>query len=184
MFLFKTRQLTQLEGQRINLRSLVKGDFKLIHSWLEDHELMELAFGMANSQLSFYNLLPAYKKEIEENADSFFAIETKSFEMIGFCSQTLFNPEKRARIGVLIGTRLYWNQGLGREAVMLLLRHLFFDKKMRTIELDTATTNTRAQRCFESCGFEIIHKDWCQANERLWYELDRDRFLAYLGRRR
>lgn len=182
MFLFKSRRWSSLEGERIALRLLRRGDLKVIHQWLSDEELMELAFGVANPNSDLYNLLPAYKREIEENVNSFLSIATRDDQMIGFCSHTTFGFEQRARIGILIGDRAYWNRGYGREAVTLLLRHLFVDKKLRTIELDTAFSNVRAQRCFESCGFAIIHKDWCEANGRLWYEIDRDQFLGRVER--
>jgi len=170
-----------MEGEKLKLRSRKKPDLRLVYFWLEDQELMELAFGFGQSPTSFLSLASAYKKEVEENLNSFLAVETKESRLIGFCSYTIFNFEQRARIGILIGDRLYWNRGFGREAVLLLLRHLFFERKVRSIELDTALSNLRAQRCFEACGFRIIHKDWCEANERLWYEIDRERFFARFG---
>lgn len=176
MLLFKRRQPQFLEGNRLNLRSLQKNDFKIIDTWLEDQELLELAFGISRTHAQFLNLVPSYKKEIQDHADSFLAIEAKTAFLIGVCSYTLFNFEKRARIGILIGNRAYWNQGYGREAVQSLLRHLFFEKNIQTIELDTSISNVRAQRCFESCGFRIVHKEWRETSERLWYELTRDTF--------
>lgn len=181
MFLFKTPRSQPLVGEKTNLRSLRKEDVRTIHAWLDDRELMELAFGISASDPNFQSLVPAYKKEIDANRIGFFAIEDKNDRLIGFCSNTLFQSEQRARIGILIGDRNYWNKGYGRDAVIYLLRYLFTDRNMRVVELDTAPFNVRAQRCFQSCGFKLVHQDRGQTGGRLWYEIQREEFLARFG---
>lgn len=183
MLFFKTREPQRLEGDKIALRPFQKQDIKIIQSWLYDGELTELAFGIPSFHPNFDNLMPTYKKEIEANRHSFFAIETKASEFIGFCcySFTRTAPEKRARIGILIGYREYWGKGYGRDAVKRLLQHLFHEKNMDVIELDTAPHNVRAQGCFESCGFRFSHTEWKDHRERYWYELSRHQFLLTAG---
>lgn len=177
MFLFKTRIPPPLSGEKVNLRILRKDDFDLIHRWLDDPELMELAFGLSTRHPNFETLVPSYKKEISDYQKSFFGIENKQQELIGFCSHSVFNLEGRARIGIIIGRRVDWNQGYGREAVSLLLHYLFNERHVKTVELDTAINNERAQRCFMACGFIRVHREWSESNDRAWFELKKEDYL-------
>lgn len=179
MILFKIRERPQIKGEKTSLRMLQKEDVAAIQGWLLDGELTELAFGIPSFHPNFQNLIPVYKKEIESNLRSFFAIETKDErKFIGFCCYTISNPQRRARIGILIGDRANWGKGYGRDAVNILARHLFFEKSVETLELDTSPSNLRAQRCFEACGFQPTFRDWKEGRERAWYELPRHRFFA------
>lgn len=182
MFLFKMRRPLPLQGKKTNLRPLRKEDFPIMNGWFDDPEIMELAFGLARTDSTFQNLVQSYKKEIESNRQSFFAVEAKNGDLIGFSSHTFLGGEKRARIGILIGLRNYWNKGYGRDSVVVLLRHLFFEKGIAVVELDTAFFNVRAQRCFESCGFRKVERDWTETAGRFWYELKREEFLLRFGK--
>lgn len=180
MFLFKTRVPAPLTGEKVNLRILRKEDFDSIYRWLDDPELMELAFGISTGHPNFETLVPAYKKEIGDYQKSFFGIENKNSEFIGFCSHSVFNLEGRARIGIIIGDRSNWNKGYGREAVSLLLHYLFTERNVKCVELDTAIKNERAQRCFMACGFQRIHREWSESNDRIWFELSKEDYKRRL----
>jgi RimJ/RimL family protein N-acetyltransferase len=182
MFLFKLKRTPNLRGKKTALRPLRKEDFPIIYSWFDDEEIMELAFGISRTESGFKNLLDSYKKEIEGNRQAFFGVENENNQLIGFSSHTFLEGERRARIGILIGRRDYWNKGYGRDAVMTLLHYLFEEKKVETVELDTAFFNIRAQKCFEACGFKRVEKSWSEPAGRFWYEQKRDAFLLRFGK--
>ena len=62
--------------------------------------------------------------------------------------------QKTAELGVYIGDRNRWGQGLGTDAVATLLRHLFDDLDFRSIHLNTYASNTRALRSYAKVGFK------------------------------
>jgi RimJ/RimL family protein N-acetyltransferase len=64
------------------------------------------------------------------------------------------NPNGVFELGINIGDRRYWNQGLGKEVIRLLLRHGFDHLGANEIELTTNGKNRRALRCFEATGFK------------------------------
>ncbi len=180
MFWFRRFLGQELKGEKTNLRPLKKEDLPAVFTWLEDSELLELGFGRVETNSTFQNLIQAYKKEIQSNISSFFAIENKDKNLIGFSSFTIFGSEKRARIGILIGSKQEWNKGYGRDAVKALLHYLFSTKKMNLVELDTGALNKRAQRCFQACGFKHTQKEWAEMTGQIWYEIKKEEFFSSL----
>ena len=74
--------------------------------------------------------------------------------MIGNC--TFFDMDTvvhSAEIGIMIGEKAIWNQGLGTEAVSLLLRHGFETLNLNRISLKVYSDNPRARRTYEKVGF-------------------------------
>ena len=176
MFGLKKSSPVELRGAKINLRPLREEDFTTVFGWLQDRELVELGFGRFQNDSGFFDLIQAYKKEIQSRKDSFFAIETRHGKLIGFSSFSIFTSESRARIGILIASKQEWSKGYGRDAVRSLLEYLFSTKKVEVVELDTNSSNRRAQRCFQSCGFKPIQREWSEAAERIWYEIRKEEF--------
>ena len=56
-------------------------------------------------------------------------------------------------MGIAIQDKSRWSQGLGTDAVRLVLRYAFEDLELNRVELTTDEENTRAIRCYEKCGF-------------------------------
>ena len=73
---------------------------------------------------------------------------------IGLCG--LHKPCRVARaaeLGITIGERDCWGQGLGREVVSLLLDHAFLEANFNRVWLRVLDTNPRAIACYEKVGF-------------------------------
>lgn len=62
-------------------------------------------------------------------------------------------PTRRAVLGIVIGERDRWGQGLGRTAVGLVCGFGFESLGLVEIRLSTFIHNLRARRCFERVGF-------------------------------
>lgn len=86
----------------------------------------------------------------------YYAIEyKKSKQLIGGCG--LFSIEKINQHGelmIVLYIKQYWGQGLGTEALQLLLQFGFNHINLKTIYLYTHDTNKRAQRVYEKLGFK------------------------------
>jgi RimJ/RimL family protein N-acetyltransferase len=76
----------------------------------------------------------------------------------------------------MLGNRDRWDKGYGADAVITLVSHIFHQTSLQRIYLKTLDSNSRAQRCFQKCGFtpyghlakdgfsfvlmEILRKQW------------------------
>ena len=58
-----------------------------------------------------------------------------------------------AEVGLFIGDKEYWNQGYGREAMRLMLRHAFDHLNLNRVYLRVYETNPRGIRSYERAGF-------------------------------
>jgi len=53
----------------------------------------------------------------------------------------------------MIGNRNYWDKGYGADAVTTLVNYIFRQTNLNRIYLKTLDSNSRAQKCFQKCGF-------------------------------
>lgn len=168
-------------GGRLVLRPLQRADVAQIRVWFQDSELTRLAFGTRADDQVLERLTREYCREIETGQRNALAVWTQQGELIGFVRYSLRRDRsgRVARVGILIGCRRYWNQGLGTEAMMGMLGYLFKRRDVMLVELDTADFNHRAQRCFEKCGFrkrcrqELLGLTDGQPSAKIWMEISR-----------
>ncbi|WP_231592385.1 GNAT family N-acetyltransferase [Pelagovum pacificum] len=59
----------------------------------------------------------------------------------------------RARLGIGLFSSAFLGQGIGRRAIVLALDDAFGPLGLHRVDLRVLATNTRAIRCYESCGF-------------------------------
>lgn len=179
--LFVNKQ--RLQGRKIMLRPLYKKEISIITLWFSNYKLLELGFGILREAPNFTAITTSYLKHLTTNRDQFFAIEAPLLGFIGFISHHIIDHQEGVgRIGILIGNQSAWGKGYGRDAVSTALWHLFIEKGLSKVELDTAEFNKHAQHCFEACGFIIdeektnIKQDENQP-KRIWYVISRVSFL-------
>lgn len=66
-------------------------------------------------------------------------------------------PQERAwGIDQFIGEVDYWNRGIGTAMVRTIVEYLFAEQQAERVVLDPRTTNTRAIRVYEKCGFAAV----------------------------
>ncbi len=64
-------------------------------------------------------------------------------------------PHRQAGLGIALGEKSYWNQGLGTEAMELILAYGFDTLNLHRIELLVYATNPRARKVYERVGFRL-----------------------------
>ncbi|HXE72813.1 MAG TPA: GNAT family N-acetyltransferase [Candidatus Nitrosotenuis sp.] len=171
---------------RLHLRPLQLGDIPTIALWLRDPELVQMAFGLHPDAPSLDRIGEEYCREIRNGRRNVLALDTPAGEFIGFVRFSLRSTARGlvARVGILLGPRAQWGRGLGTEAMQTLVKFLFERRRVVSVELDTAEFNTRAQRCFEKCGFlrrgemavlSFLHSG---AASKVWMELTRERWQS------
>ena len=154
IFEFLNRQPSVLTGKMVSLRPRKLEDCAREYRWRTDEALCRLDATIPVS-FSYAEFLDRYSIELEYPGLTYtLAVDTLEGTHIGECS--LFNIDfidNSTEIGILIGERDYWGQGYGADAMKILTHHIFDTSDIEKIVLRTLDWNTRAQKCFEKCGF-------------------------------
>lgn len=143
-------------GERIRLRAVEREDVKKFFEWVNDPEVtaglsLYLPMSMTDEERWFERTSTRAPDEKP------FAIDVRAgdgWRLIGNC--TFFDMDTvvhSAEIGIMIGEKAIWNQGLGTETISLLLRHGFETLNLNRIALKVYTDNPRARRTYEKAGF-------------------------------
>ncbi len=84
---------------------------------------------------------------------------------------------RSAVLGVLIGEKHLWGQGLGTKALRLALEYIFIEKDFYRLSLETLEDNLRARSSFEKNGFRFTGISNAGKNKFAHYELIRSAWL-------
>ena len=188
--------MVELRGARVVLRDKRLEDAEQDYIWRSDPELARLdaAFPLT---MSFDRYQKVFQDQLRfpTPGSHHFSTETTDGKFIGNCMYyDMDNVNLETELGIVIGDREYWSNSYGYDVVTTLLDYLFSEKKLKRVYLHTLEWNTRAQRCFEKCGFtpvrpvrrlsqdfilmEVRREDWFEkAEERLaarWKHRDDD----------
>lgn len=137
-----------LRGERVTLRPLEQRDRPRLVEILEEPEVARW-FGMSSAEESA-------EEFISDPEVTGFAIEADGAVVgaIGFYEEE--TPDYRhAGMDLFLATESQ-NQGLGREALRLLARHLFEERGHHRLVIDPAASNARAIRAYEAVGFKPV----------------------------
>ncbi|MCY3783477.1 MAG: GNAT family N-acetyltransferase [Chloroflexi bacterium] len=150
-----------LRGPRLLLRPLTEGDWTPLLAWNNDPEVLAWAEGDEIESRTLDEVQRIYRA-ISVNAHCF--LMEADGEPIGECWLQCMNLERLAarhpdedvrRIDIAIGVPALWGQGLGREAVGLLLDFGFRREGVDVIYACVDAENVRSRRMFESLGFAV-----------------------------
>ncbi|MFJ8442555.1 GNAT family N-acetyltransferase [Kitasatospora griseola] len=147
------------EGNLVRLRALRAEDAAHHLRWRNDPEVVRWAtagdpgFGPVTAEavaLGFETMLRLNPRE-----SAVFTIEERAGgRVIGMADYRDLDPYAGvATLGVTIGEREFWGRGHGRDAVRVLVDHLFGAYRLGRLELDTWSGNERAVRAFTGLGF-------------------------------
>jgi len=144
-------------GSKIKLREKKLADALNDYTWQTDAELAQLdAAPLLTTSFSQY--LSTYASELRypSSIGHRFAIETLDGRHIGNCGFYNIDEVKgEAELGIMIGNRSYWNKGYGTDAVTTLINYIYQQTDLKHIYLKTLDSNSRAQKCFQKCGFTL-----------------------------
>ena len=145
-----------LVGPRLTLRPLVEADLVHGYRWERDQEVQHWAQGdRAPAGLTYEEYHARFAPPFGHPGTlEHFAMRAENGALIGFIGYFRVNREvASAEVGIVIGERAYWGTGYGREALSLLVRHLFTDLAMQRVSLETWSGNERAIRAYRAVGF-------------------------------
>lgn len=150
--------MSRIYGERIRLRAVEREDVPKFHEWINDPEVtfglsMYLPMSLRDEEGWFENLS---KRAAEEKPLAIEMRDGEGWRLIG--NSGMFDIDHVARsgeVGIMIGDKSAWNQGLGTEAMNLLLRHGFESLNLNRIFLRVYADNPRARRSYEKAGFVL-----------------------------
>ena len=140
---------------RISLRLFEEADIRDNYiSWLNDPEVVKFS----NQRFMSHNrkTCEAYFNSIDGSDDLFLAIiHHESAEIIGTMT-VYFTPNHQiADIGIMLGNRACWGQGLGEEAWCALMDFLLEKLGVRKVTGGALSCNEGMVRIFEKAGMVL-----------------------------
>ncbi len=152
-----------LTGRLVRLRVLERDDLPLVWKWQNDMEVME---NLWQNPISIARLEHDFNEEVAA-ADPIhrrFVIEQLDGLSVGLIWYHNMNRSNRScTLGLYIGEKERWGQGLGSDAIRVLLQYLFLIENMHYVGLSFVAGNERAGHVYEKCGFtrEGVSRKWC-----------------------
>ncbi len=164
-----------ITGTKIKLRDKRLSDVRDDYAWQTDPELAELdAAPVLTMSFPQFLLDRAWQVCLFPTVKHRFAVETLDGKHIGNCSYYDVNETKgEAELGIMIGDRGYWDKGYGTDTITTLVNYIFQQTNLDRIYLKTLVPNTRAQRCFQKCGFTPCGRITRSGYNFVLMELDR-----------
>jgi RimJ/RimL family protein N-acetyltransferase len=100
-----------------------------------------------------------FNDRVNDATRRLYVIEGQASQVIGSLTLREIDGSHSARLGITLGAD-FLSQGLGTEALRMFLHHFFGTLGFSRMDLDVATTNLRALRCYQSLGFREVGRHW------------------------
>ncbi len=144
-----------INSNKIIIREKTTADAWDDYAWDTDPELAQLdAAPVLNISYSDYLLEYTYELQIPRSTSRRLSVDTLDGVHIGNCSYYNLNQTRgETELGIMIGNRDYWDKGYGADVVTALVNYVFQQMNLSRVHLKTLESNTRAQKCFQKCGF-------------------------------
>ena len=140
-----------LEGELVRLLAVNRENLPKFLGWVNDPEVTK--FLMVDPPLGMEQE-EAWFESLRDREALIFTIQTKEGEVIGNCGlEKISWKDRKATLGIMIGSKMHWDKGYGTDAVNTLLRLCFDELNLMRVCLICDQTNVRARRAYEKSGF-------------------------------
>jgi RimJ/RimL family protein N-acetyltransferase len=142
-----------MQGKLVKLRAYEKSDADALLRWFSDEEVTRWLgppnFPSRAQQEKFIELAQASGDDAK-----YFAIETLDGKLIGDTGIRFIDwKSRKAEFFITIGEKSLWGNGLGSDALRVVIRLAFDKMNLNRVWLTVLVDNPRAVRCYEKCGF-------------------------------
>jgi RimJ/RimL family protein N-acetyltransferase len=147
--------LIVIAGPNVRIRLRTRSDGTDEFRWRSDPETSRFDGRAANHE-PLDRFLDAFAQELAypRNDRIQFALDTIDGRHIGTVMLYNFGRDgESAELGISIGEPAARGRGLGREAVILMLRWAWANRPLRSVHLHALAWNERAIACFRNAGF-------------------------------
>jgi RimJ/RimL family protein N-acetyltransferase len=144
-----------IRGEKVVLRPVERADLPRFVRWFADPDvrrylLIYLPLSLAQEERWFEGML----NSVERQESVLMAIETLDGVHIGNIGLHRIDWKNRStELGIVIGEKSFWNQGLGTDAIRTLLGLAFGEMNLHRVYLHVDADNARGIRCYERAGF-------------------------------
>ncbi|MGL5111656.1 MAG: GNAT family N-acetyltransferase [Flavobacterium sp.] len=161
--------MNSLKGTTVYLRALEPSDLEFIYAMENDQNIWEVS----NTQTPYSRFLikqylqNAHQDIFEAKQLRLAICQNQDFPAIGLIDLFEFDPKNsRAGVGIVIQAGNNRCQGLGSEALELLIRYAFYDLNLHQLYANIGIENSASVALFTKFGFEKIgvKKDWVLVN--------------------
>lgn len=152
--IYKINLPSKLIGEKTILVPLKITNILNLYFFLKDADLISYAFGVKADGKILKKIASRYLRELMFNFHKSLSIYTKEKNFIGIIN---FNTEagtSKIKVGIMIGCKNLWGKGFGTDALKTFIDFIFNSTDIKTIELETAKFNLRAQNSFKRLGFK------------------------------
>lgn len=158
-----------LKGKNLFLRALEPNDLEFIYAIENDESVWEISHTQTPySRFLVRQYLENANQDIYEAKQLRLAIcKNEDENAIGLIDLFDFDPKNnRAGIGILIKNTDDRNQGIGTEALGLLINYAFYNLNLKQLYANIDTQNTGSLKLFTNFGFQKIgvKKQWNLVN--------------------
>jgi RimJ/RimL family protein N-acetyltransferase len=140
-----------LQGDKIILRAIEPDDLPNYVRWLNDPEV--LAYFGFYRPMSLAQEQAWYEGQAKHDDTLNFAVEYEGRHVGGCGFANLDRTGQKAEVGLFIGVKSLWDQGLGKDTLTTLVRYGFDYLNLHRIYLRVFAENARAVHAYEQVGF-------------------------------
>ena len=149
----------KLVGKNVYLSPVSEEDAERYMEWMNDFNVTDY-IGRSSSIVT----LPGEKEWITEATNGkkivFSIIKLENDELIGNIELMNYKvSDRRATLGILIGSDNNRSKGFGTESINLLLDFAFNYMNLHSVELTVLDDNIRAQKCYHKVGFKDVGRE-------------------------
>jgi RimJ/RimL family protein N-acetyltransferase len=147
--------MTAIEGSSIRLRPLVPSDYATIFDWYNDPEIVAPFDRFAvDTMESFVHSVETAASDAASLAPRFVVERREVPGAIGFVGHYLAHPVlEYVDVWYILGDRAARGKGYGREAVRLLVNHLYATVAVERVGATCDVENVPSYRLVEGLGF-------------------------------
>lgn len=143
------------DGERVALRAIEPEDIDRYLVWVNDPEVTRwLSLRYPIGREGERQILERLSRTNGYENAAFAVDDRETGEHLGTISLFDARPEARvAELGIFIGAKARWGEGIGYDALVTLLRFGFWEMNLRRVELSVLDGNVRAKALYERVGF-------------------------------
>jgi len=143
-----------ISGKNVRLRAYREDDLKNVMAWVNDPAVTRYLNEMRpRSVVEEREWLERTMRNDDPGSFSL-AIDSAEGEYLGGIGLMHIDRRNRsAEVGIVIARPDDWGQGLGTEAMMLILRHAFEEMNLHRVQLRVYDFNERGMKSYAKIGF-------------------------------
>jgi diamine N-acetyltransferase len=167
----------KLRSARIAIRGMRREDVDAMMRWRPSVDPLYQPFDFPRRSLAEHTAW--FTDRANDPTRRLYVVEDRAGRVIGSLTLREIGSPHSARLGITLGAD-YVSQGYGTEALRTFLEYFFGAMGFARMDLDVASTNLRAVRCYRSQGFQEVGQHWEAAAHSSYHILVQEQRYRHL----